>query len=102
MDKQLYKLTIFHKGSTEDEKNFNDIHSLLSYWYKNWLYSYNEENIAYEVTYNNKLMSFDSLNALGFFEESKKTLYNKGDETITGLPLFHENDLHIINRRLLE
>lgn len=67
----MYRIEIWQFHSIIDEYKNNDISKVLNWYRQHWKYCYDWGNCSFEVYKNNKILSFDEENKLGFFEDDE-------------------------------
>lgn len=63
-----YKIEIWQWHSITETYESDDINEILKWYKENWDYCYQCGNCTFSVYKNDKNMTFDELNKLGFFD----------------------------------
>ena len=67
MDK--WKIDIWQFHSVVDTYESNDVNEVLKWFRQTWLWSYDNGNCSFVVYKNNKILTFDKVSDLGFYED---------------------------------
>ena len=64
-----WKIDIWHYHSIVDSYESDDINEALKWFRQGWKWSYDNGDCSFDVYKNDRLLTFDEENKLGFFED---------------------------------
>lgn len=64
-----WQIDIWQYHNVVDSYENNNIEEVLKWFRQNWLWSYDNGNCSFDVYKNDRLLTFDEENELGFFED---------------------------------